>query len=434
MNFSILTVFPEIIQPFLTTSLLKKATEKKLVTFDVTSYFSFAQPQERIDAPTFGPGSGMLLKPSIVQKAIEAKEKEHGKAFKIFFSPQGEKLDQNLLQKIATKILSHDHVLLACARYEGMDARVEEEYADLTVSVGDYVVMGGDVPAMIFLEGLLRFLPGVIGRQESVEQDSFTGPFVDYPEYTEPVVWKGKSVPEIVRSGNHGAIAQWRAQQAAEKTIRDHFEWFRSSAMTEDQKELGRSYIPPHYVVLMHSEVVVKDQGEKREGTTSVTSLDIHDIARSARTYGLEEYFIVTKLADQQKVVERLLEFWKTTVGLEYNPERFEAVSRTHLAQDIDEVIKKIEEREGKAPLLVATSARSSEHSNVITYHDQKRVWAHDRPVLFVLGTGRGLTGQLLDRCDFLLEPIQGFSEFNHLSVRSAAAIIFDRWLGWNPK
>jgi tRNA (guanine37-N1)-methyltransferase len=434
MNVSILTVFPEIIQPFLQTSLLKKASEKGLVTFDVASYFSFAQPQERIDAPTFGPGSGMLLKPTIVEKAIAAKEAEHGKAFKIFFSPQGQKLNQKLLQQLSEKILSQQHILLACARYEGMDARVEQEYADLTVSIGDYVVMGGDLPAMIFLEGLLRYLPGVIGRAESVEHDSFSGPFVDYPEYTEPVVWHEQTVPEIVRSGNHAAIEKWRATQAAQKTITSHFEWFKSSPMTEKEKNFGAPFIPPHYAVLMHSDVIIKDQGEKKEGTTSVTSLDIHDIARSARTYGLKEYFLVTKLVDQQKVVERLLHFWKTDVGSEYNPERFEAVKHTHLASSIDEVIQAIEAREGKRPLLIATSARATEHQQLITYYDQEKVWTLQRPVLLVFGTGRGLSEQLLKKCDFLLVPVSGFSEFNHLSVRSAAAVIFDRWLGWNPK
>jgi tRNA (guanine37-N1)-methyltransferase len=287
---------------------------------------------------------------------------------------------------------------------------------------------------MIFLEGLLRFLPGVIGRSESVEHDSFTGPFVDYPEYTEPVTWHDRLVPEIVRSGNHGAIARWRSEQAAQKTIESHFDWFRTRTMTEQEKKLGVSCIPPHYAVLMHADVIIKDQGGKKEGTTSVTSFDIHDIARSARTYGLKDYFIVTKLVDQQKVVQRLLEFWKTDVGLEYNPERFEAVSHTHLATTLDEVIKVIEVREGKRPVLVATSAREGDHAAMITYHDQNKVWTEQRPVLFIFGTGRGLTEQLLQRCDFLLGPVKGFSDFNHLSVRSAAAVIFDRWLGWNPK
>lgn len=433
MNVSILTVFPEIIQPFLQTSLLKKAQEKKLVTVEVASYFAGAKPTERIDAPTFGHGSGMLLKPTIVEKAITAQEEKYGKAFKIFFSPQGQKLDQQLLQKLSKTIFSHEHILLACARYEGMDARVEEEYADLTISVGDYVVMGGDLPAMIFLEGLLRFLPGVIGRAESVEHDSFTGPFVDYPEFTEPVVWHERAVPEIVRSGNHAAVDAWRAQQAAQKTIIGHFDWFRRSTMTEQQKKLGSSCIPPHYAALMHTEVVIKDNGENKEGTTSVTSLDIHDIARSARTYGLKDYFVVTKLVDQQKVVQRLLDFWKTGAGPEYNPERFEAVQLVHLRSSLDEVIAAIEEKEGKRPLLVATSARAGEHQQLIAYHDQELVWKHQRPVLFVFGTGRGLTEALVNRCDFLLGPVNGFSGFNHLSVRSAAAVVFDRWLGWNP-
>jgi tRNA (guanine37-N1)-methyltransferase len=257
---------------------------------------------------------------------------------------------------------------------------------------------------------------------------------VDHPEFTEPVVWQGLKVPDVIRSGNHGAIKQWQDEQAACKTVREHFDWFRSSPMTAKQKALGASFIPPHYVVLMHTDVVIKDQQGVKEGTTSVTSLDIHDIARSACTYGVKRYFIVTRLADQQKVVQRLLDFWKTGAGPEYNPERFEAVKSAYLATSLDEVKKEIEALEGKQPVLIATSAREAQHPHKISYSDQNRVWALDRPVLLVLGTGRGLTDQLVQSCDFILNPIEGFTDFNHLSVRSAAAIIFDRWLGWNER
>ena len=435
MNISIITVFSDIYTSFLQTSLIKKASEKGLVHFDVTSYFSFVGPKERIDAPTFGHGAGMLIKPEVVQKAIESQEHTKGKAFKVFFSPQGKKLDQRYLQELAHKIKEHDHLMLVCARYEGMDARVEQVYADEIVSVGDFVVMGADVPAMLFLEGLLRYIPGVVGKQESIIHDSFSGPFVDHPEYTEPVTWQGIEVPEVIRSGNHGAIQKWQDGQAAQKTVVEHFDWFRSSTMTEDQKKLGASYIPPHYVALMHTDVVIKDHGKEiKEGTTSVTSIDIHDIARSARTYGLERYFIVTELVDQQKVVQKLLDFWKTGAGPEYNPERFEAVRSAYLTSSLEEVKQQIKELEGKDPLVIATSARDVRHPHKITYHDQAKVWALDRPVLLILGTGRGLTDRLVQSCDFILEPVEGFSDFNHLSVRSAAAVIFDRWLGWNRR
>ena len=105
--------------------------------------------------------------------------------------------------------------MLIASRYEGIDERVLDEYADEVISIGDYVLMGGDLPAQVTLESLARLWPGVVGKHESVEEESFSGPFLDYPEYTEPVEWQGYRVPDIVRSGNHGAIAQWRSDQAA---------------------------------------------------------------------------------------------------------------------------------------------------------------------------------------------------------------------------
>ena len=432
MNISILSVFPQLYQPFLQTSLIRRAQEQKLVQFNLADFFSFVAPKERIDSPTFGHGAGMLIKPDVVQKGIEMLESNHGKAYKIFFSPHGKKLDQKLLTQIADDLKAREHLMLIPARYEGMDARVEEFYADQVISVGDFVLMGGDLPAMTLLEGLLRLIPGVVGKQESVTADSFSGPFVDYPEYTMPVTWQGKEVPEVVRSGNHAAIAAWRAIQAIERTINGHFKWLSEHQLSATQKKTVLEAIPNHYVALMHSEVVTGD-GD-RVGNTSVTSIDIHDIARSAKTYGIKNYFIVTALLDQQKIVRKLLDFWQTGGGVDYNASRHEAVKQVELVDALQIAIDYIERKEGIKPLIIATSARVSDHAKEITYHDQGIVWSQKRPVLLIFGTGRGLAPELLARCDYLLVPVEGLTSYNHLSVRSAVAIILDRWLGLNIK
>ncbi len=433
MNISILTLFPRLYESFLTASLMGRAQENGYVQYHVENFFSYAAPKERIDSPTCGHGAGVLLRPDIVDKAITAQEQLHGTAYRVFFSPHGKKLDQPLLKKIYENVRERRHLLLVTSRYEGMDARIEEYYADSIVSVGDFVLMGGDVPAMMLLEGLLRLVPGVVGKQESVERESFSGPFVDHPEYTAPVVWKGMEVPEVLRSGNHKHIEQWRSNQAAQRTVLRHFEWLRSHVATPDQEVLAKKYIPAHYAALMHAQVVVPHVGE---GTTSITSLDIHDIARSSTTYGLSGYFIVTPLEDQKRIACRLLEFWHTGVGIEYNRQRHEALKHTMITDSLDEVRAAIEKHEGVEPLLIATSAQPQHGSMVepITYYDQEKVWNLKRPVLFLFGTGRGLAPRLLEQCDFILPPLRGFSDFNHLSVRSAAAIVMDRWLGINPK
>lgn len=430
MNISILTMFPGLYKPFWDTSLLAKAKEKSILYPDIKSFMDFAEPKKRVDAPSFGHGAGMLIKPEIVESAVDTQEAKYGKAYKVFFSPAGKKATPSLLKSIAEKAQGKGHLMLACARYEGMDARVEEEYADEVVSIGDFVTMGGDVPAMLFLEGLLRFVPGVVGKEESVEQDSFSGPFVDYPEFTHPVEWKGKTVPEVVRSGNHGEVEKWRKNEAAKRTVVGHFDWLRSYPdLTKEDISLTRHYMPNHYVTVLHSDVLLRGG---LVGNTSVTSLDIHDIARSCATYGIKNYFLASKLEDQKKIVNTLLDFWKKGFGAEYNVHRHEAVKSIELKNSLEEAVQSIKEKEGKEPILVATSAKDFGPEKSITYFDQAKVWSQDRPVLLVFGTGHGLSPAVMDRCDYFLGPVVGFSDFNHLSVRSAVAVILDRWMGIN--
>lgn len=435
MNISILTVFSELYDTFLHTSLIGRAQDKGIVSINASSFFKYVAPKERIDAPIIGHGSGMVIRPDVIEAAVADKENQFGPAFKIFFSPQGRKLSQPLLQELADKLKTVNHLMLIPSRYEGMDARVEEEYADEIISVGDFVVMGGDIPAMLFLEGLLRLMPGVVGKQESIEEESFSGPFVDFPAYAPPALWKGMQVPEILKSGNHAAIKAWRMDKAIEKTVLHHFEWLRSYPLTDANIKDCGPYIPAHYLTLQHGDVLVGDNGGNRPGATSVTSIDIHDIARASKTYGIEQFFITTPLVDQQKIVRTMLDFWQTGVGIDYNPHRHEAVNAVNLQADIEGVVEAIEAKEGVRPLLIATSARVTERTDrQITFFDQERVFATKRPVLFVFGTGKGLTDELLGRCDYILMPVRGFSGFNHLSVRSAVAIILDRWMGINIK
>lgn len=432
MNVSILTLFPELYKPFLQTSLLKRAGEKGLISFSLNSLFDYAKPKERIDDATFGHNSGMLIKPEIIQKAVEDSDATFGKSFKIFLSPQGKKLDQRYAKSLWDKMGSAKHVLLLASRYEGIDTRVEQYYADEVVSVGDFITMGGDIPAMLLMECLFRFMPGVVGKEESVILDSFSGAFVDHPEYTKPVEWKEMVVPEILRSGNHAAIAKWRQEMAAQTTVKHHFNWLRSNALSPEQSELVRKYIPPHYVALMHSDILLK---EGRVGTTSVTSIDIHDIARSSTTYGLKNFFIVTPLKDQTMLVQKMLDFWQEKeIGGQYNSNRHEAVAMVQLKDSLQSVIDQIEQKEGSRPIIIGTSARMEANASMLTYCQQDVVWGQGRPVLFLFGTGHGMSEILLKQCDYMLQPLHGFGAFNHLSVRSAAAIIFDKWLGVSLK
>jgi len=200
---------------------------------------------------------------------------------------------------------------------------------------------------------------------------------------------------------------------------------------SQAERDMAADAIPPHYVALMHTEIALKGG---RVGETSITSLDIHDVARSSATYGIKNYFIVSPLKDQQVILKTFLDFWHSEEGKQYNKSRFDAVELVQPASQLADVIAAIEEKEGKKPLLIATSAKPHQATVSLDYASQGRVWQKDRPVLLLFGTGQGLSDELLKRCDFLLLPIEGMTPYNHLSVRAAVAITLDRWLGLQPR
>lgn len=450
MKISIITVFPELYDQFVKTSIIGKALEKELISFNIVKLSDLCEPKKRIDEPVCGPGTGMIIKPEIIEKAIESCEEQFGPGYKIFFSPQGKKITQKVLQQfteedsnflpnfIESKTRSSvkaqsspkDHLILVCSRYEGIDERVQTHFADAIFSIGDYVLMGGDLPAQVFLEGYLRLLPDVVGKQESVEDESFSDATLDYPEYGLPQNWKSYEIPEIVLSGNHGAIESWRQEEAMKKTILERFDWFRASSPSEEKVAQATKQIPSHYVAVMHTDVMIKGG---RIGCSSVTSLDLHDIARSSATYGIKNMFMVSPLKDQLAIMDDLLAFWKSKAGQEYNKSRFDAVSRVVAIESLQATIDFIEKQEGKKPLVITTSAKIHDHQAKIDYFCQGKVWKENRPVLFIFGTAQGLREEIITESDFLLVPVGGMTNYKHLSVRSAVAIILDRWLGLNP-
>jgi len=180
------------------------------------------------------------------------------------------------------------------------------------------------------------------------------------------------------------------------------------------------------YIALLHYPVYNKNL---EVITTSITNLDLHDISRTARTYGARRFFIVHPLASQRRLIQEMMEYWREGFGASYNPDRKEAMDLVELAEGMDEVLLKVKEREGRDPLTVATDART--YPNTVGYRELKeKIKTLDRPFLILFGTGWGLTQDFIRSCDFILEPIQPNSDYNHLSVRSAVAIILDRLLG----
>jgi tRNA (guanine37-N1)-methyltransferase len=223
MKIDILTIFPQMFEGPLTCSLIEKARNKKILDIKCTDIRSFSKDKHKsVDDRPFGGGPGMLLKPEPIYDALHhlgVRKRNHlyknpyKKPYVIYMSPQG-----NLLNSKKVKALSkYEHLVILCGHYEGIDERVIS-WVDEEISIGDYVLTGGEIPAMVLIDSVARMLPGVVKDKNSVEQDSFYNGYLDYPHYTRPAKFKNMKVPEVLLSGNHLEIEKWRTKQSIERT------------------------------------------------------------------------------------------------------------------------------------------------------------------------------------------------------------------------
>ena len=220
MRIDILTLFPDMFTGFLAGSLLGAAREKGLLDIRLVDIRDFAEgPHRQVDDRPFGGGPGMLLMPGPVVESIEHVQQEGGDAGQVvMLTPGGRQLDQALVEELA----GCNRLVLVCGRYEGFDARVGETVGAAEISIGDYVLSGGEVAAMVVVDAVARLVPGVLGDEESARQDSFSGPgrLVEGPQYTRPREFRGLHVPEVLLSGDHRRIEAWRHEEAVAATRR----------------------------------------------------------------------------------------------------------------------------------------------------------------------------------------------------------------------
>lgn len=439
MKFNVVTLFTEGFDSFLSSALLGKAVEQKLVDIQFSDPRDFTDDKHRsVDDSPFGGGDGMVLKPEPFVDAIESIDKKYQsdakRPLRVLMCPQGKPLSQNHLERFA----EHGNITLVCGRYEGFDERIRH-FVDEEVSLGDFVLNGGEVAAMAIIDGVTRLIPGAIGNPKSIESESHQEGLLEYPHYTRPRTYRDLEVPEVLLSGNHKEIDNWRRLQMLLRTQRRRKDLWRAYQLDESEKKLLeqdpsaefvednhlKDLVSRTYIALLHHPVFDRKQ---RIVTTALTNLDLHDIARSSRTYGLAGYFIVTPLESQQSLAERIIAHWKEGHGANVHEKRKEALSLVEVQPDLEATIRRIETLHGERPLTIATSARNS--SRQIDSGDLFSLTEKKRPLLILLGTGWGLAGEILDSADVHLAPIRGLSSYNHLSVRSAAAIILDRCFG----
>jgi tRNA (guanine37-N1)-methyltransferase len=338
-------------------------------------------------------------------------------------SPSGKPLTQARVRELS----KHEHLVLVCGRYEGIDQRVIDTAIDEELSIGDYVLSGGELAALVIIDAVARLIPGVLGEPTSADEESFSAGLLEYPQYTRPQVLGDQTVPPVLQSGNHAAIASWRRQQSIERTAKRRPDLFRQFRATKADKKLYAPLNARTHLALVHHPIVDRHDTIV---TSAVTNFDIHDLARSSMTYGLANYHIVTPITSQREKVHQIAKHW---MGDEQGEYRAAALRLIRVAESVEEVIAAITTDAGRAPMIVATSAKATSFPTA-----QRRTSAElvaeatldPAPVLILLGTGWGLADSLIPSVSRVLAPIEGDSNWNHLSVRSAAAIILDRLFG----
>ena len=211
MNFTFISLFPEIIKSSLNESITKRAIEKSLISFETINPRDYLKTKERIDDKVYGGGPGMLLKSEPLMKAIDdaTSKFDRSESKIIYLSPKGKPFTQETAETLALE----KNIIFICGRYEGIDQRIIDHYVDDEISIGDYVLSGGELPALVVFDAITRNIEGVLGDDSSLEQESFSGGLLEYPQYTRPEKMKLGDVPKELLSGNHAVIEQWRKKQ-----------------------------------------------------------------------------------------------------------------------------------------------------------------------------------------------------------------------------
>jgi tRNA (guanine37-N1)-methyltransferase len=234
MVFDILTIFPEIFRSPLSESLIKKALDKGILQVRIWNLRDFTEDKHRTtDDYPYGGGAGMVMKADPIFRAVEEIRTSNPEARTLLLTPQGERFHQGLARGLSEQ----KHWILICGRYEGLDERVRLGVVDREISIGDYVLNGGEIPALVFLEVISRYVPGFLGSEQSVEEETFSDGLLEYPQYTRPPVIRGMEVPEVLLSGNHAEIKRWRRRESLKRTYLRRPDLLEKADLSEEDLE-----------------------------------------------------------------------------------------------------------------------------------------------------------------------------------------------------
>lgn len=235
LKIDVLTLFPELFEPFFRTSMIGKAREKSLADLKAINFREYSQSKHgTVDDTPYGGGGGMILKPEPLFAAVEDQVVgETERPHVVLMTPQGSRYDQKKAENFSTK----SHLILICGHYEGYDERIREHLVDEEISVGDFVLTGGEIPAMTVIDSVVRLLPGALGNEQSAVTDSFSTGWLEYPHYTRPSEFRGWAVPDVLLSGHHAQIDQWRRKQSLLRTWERRPDLIDPDSLSKEEKQ-----------------------------------------------------------------------------------------------------------------------------------------------------------------------------------------------------
>lgn len=242
MNFYIMTLFPDMVRDGLNTSIIGRAVNKGLLSVDAINIRDYAfNKHQSVDDYPYGGGAGMLMQAEPVYQTYKALQEKTGKKNlrTVFLSPQGKTFNQSMAEEFAKE----EDLVFLCGHYEGIDERVLEEIVTDYVSIGDYVLTGGELPAMIMVDCISRLIPGVLHNDVSAEFESFQDNLLEYPQYSRPEVWHEKAVPPILMSGHHANIEKWRREQSVIRTAKNRPDLLKKAQLTREEEEMARKVL-----------------------------------------------------------------------------------------------------------------------------------------------------------------------------------------------
>ena len=383
MLVTVVTAFPELLEPFSRSGVIGKAVEKGILEIRCINPRNYTEgTYGQIDDYAYGSG-GMVLMAEPLARAVYAAKGE-GPATVLYPGPQGIPLDQHLVESLAV----NEHLVIVCGRYEGVDERFVEECVDLEISIGDYVLTGGELPAMVIVDAVARMIPGVVGQESAVEEDSFFRGMLDTPHYTRPASWRGREVPGVLTGGDHEAIRSWRRAQSAART----------SGRRPDI--IAGANIGPYldkgvYVILVPA-------------TEAIPAAELSEMAEACFTFGCRNLLCVVRGGSERKSLQA------------HAGDRVKAVST------MESALAWIRKRE-KAEMLTIVSV--GEAGGIHWAEMKRRALDSDRPLVFVFGGNETI---LAGTEKEVLGPIRGGKGDVSLSnARDAAVVILDRFFGW---